>query len=47
MFGETAIFGNSLQIGVFFGLTALVGLRTWWKVRQAARGKSEQDVYLA
>ncbi len=44
---DTAQFGNWVQIGVFAGLTALVGLLTWWKVRSAKHDGSEQDVFLA
>ncbi len=47
MFGDTAQFGNLPQIAVFIGLTALVGLLTWWKVRSARHDGSEQDVFLA
>ena len=47
MFGDTAQFGNATQLAVFVGLTALVGLLTWWKVRSAKHDGSEQDVFLA
>ena len=47
MFGETAQIGNSIQLLVFIGLTALVALLTWWKVRSAKHDGSEQDVFLA
>lgn len=47
MFGDTAQFGNATQLAVFIGLTALVGLLTWWKVRSAKHDGSEQDVFLA
>ncbi|MCA0909703.1 sodium:solute symporter family transporter [Qipengyuania gaetbuli] len=43
---DTAEFGSLVQVGVFAGLTALVGLLTWLKVRGAARDGSEKDVYL-
>ena len=44
---NTGAIGSALQIAVFVGLTALVGLLTWWKVRKAKHDGSEQDVYLA
>ena len=44
---DAASISSNLQIAVFVGLTALVGLLTWWKVRQASHDGSEQDVYLA
>ncbi|WP_247711131.1 sodium:solute symporter family transporter [Qipengyuania vesicularis] len=47
MFGDTADFANAGQLAVFIGLTALVGLLTWWKVRSAKHDGSEQDVFLA
>lgn len=47
MFGETTQFANAAQIAVFVGLTALVGVLTWWKVRGAAHDNSEKDVFLA
>ncbi|WP_226699337.1 sodium:solute symporter family transporter [Qipengyuania gaetbuli] len=43
---DTAEFGSLVQVGVFAGLTALVGLLTWLKVRGASRDGSEKDVYL-
>ena len=43
---DTAQFGSLVQIGVFVGLTALVGLLTWWKVRGAKHDGSDKDVYL-
>ncbi|WP_128891806.1 sodium/solute symporter [Erythrobacter sp. HKB08] len=48
MFGDSAQYGNAVQLAVCLGLTALVGLLTWLNVRQAKRHDgSEQDVYLA
>ncbi|WP_299322411.1 sodium/solute symporter [Parasphingopyxis sp.] len=48
MFGETAGSIDAVQIIVCIALTALVGLATWWKVRQAKRHDgSKKDVYLA
>ena len=44
---DTAEFGSVVQVAVFAGLTALVGLLTWWKVRSAKHDGSEQDVFLA
>ena len=38
---------NAVQLVVFAGLTALVGLLTWWKVRSAKHDGSGQDVFLA
>jgi len=39
---------SGVQILVFLGLTALVGLATWWKVRQAkSHDGSSKDVFLA
>ena len=52
MFADTAQFGSTLQVAIFIGLTALVGVLTWAKVRTQTRharsdGGSQQDVYLA
>lgn len=48
MFGETAGAIDTIQILVCIGLTALIGLATWLKVRQAKRHDgSKRDVYLA
>ncbi|WP_324828454.1 sodium:solute symporter family transporter [Qipengyuania zhejiangensis] len=44
---DTANFGSAIQLIVFAGLTAFVGVLTWWKVRSARRDGSEKDVYLA
>ena len=39
---------SGVQILVFLGLTALVGIATWWKVRQAkSHDGSSKDVFLA
>ncbi|MCR2834351.1 sodium:solute symporter family transporter [Parerythrobacter lacustris] len=38
---------DAVQLLVFAGLTALVGLLTWWKVRSAKHDGSGQDVFLA
>lgn len=38
---------DAVQIMVFAGLTALVGVLTWWKVRSAKHDGSGQDVFLA
>jgi SSS family solute:Na+ symporter len=45
--GAYGLSGDLLQLSVFVGLTALVGLATWWKVRSAGHDGSRQDVYLA
>ncbi|QLC25371.1 SLC5 family protein [Parasphingopyxis algicola] len=48
MFGETAGAFDTVQILVCVALTALVGVATWAKVRQAKRHDgSKKDVYLA
>ncbi|WP_345721924.1 SLC5 family protein [Qipengyuania intermedia] len=47
MFGDTADFANAGQLAVFVGLTALVALLTWWKVRSAKHDGSQKDVFLA
>ena len=39
---------NAIQLLVFFGLTALVALLTWWRCRQAVPGTDERkDYFLA
>lgn len=39
---------NTVQLAVFLGLTALVALATWWKVRRAAHSSnSTEDFFLA
>ena len=48
MFGDVAVGGDALQIAIFVGLTALVGLLTWWKTAQSRKHDgSDQDVFLA
>lgn len=47
MFETFALSSNAWQITVFVGLTSLVALATWLKVRRAKHDGSEQDVFLA
>ncbi|MXO94823.1 SLC5 family protein [Erythrobacter aquimaris] len=47
VFGDTADFANAGQLAVFVGLTALVALLTWWKVKSAKHDGSQKDVFLA
>ncbi len=47
MFDQVSLNGSVGQIAVFLGLTALVALATWLKIRRARHDGSKQDVYLA
>ena len=39
---------NSIQLGIFLGLTALVAAMTWWRCRRAVHSQNaSKDYFLA